>query len=199
MVREVLDLTSIFDPGVNVVTLQRGTPRALAEDAKRAVELPGFRRLFTVGPAVAAGIVSDELSEFPCLAEDVRFWVECIAELADAERVGVRLARLDSPMCPRFHVDRVTMRLVTTYQGLGTEFVSNEHVDRRHLGHAALGIGDEASGLLRVGHCVRAAEPFDVVVLKGEAWPDNAGRGAVHRSPSASAGSPRLVMTLDPL
>jgi hypothetical protein len=102
-------------------------------------------------------------------------------------------------MCPRFHVDRVTLRVVSTYQGRGTELVAHEHVDRRYLGHAARGAADEESGLLRVPGCVCVARPFDIVLLKGEAWPDNAGRGAVHRSPAASAEAPRLVMTLDPL
>jgi hypothetical protein len=46
---------------------------------------------------------------------------------------------------------------------------------------------------------VLAAQAGDIVLLKGETWPDNAGRGAIHRSASASAQTPRLVMTLDPL
>lgn len=46
---------------------------------------------------------------------------------------------------------------------------------------------------------MRAAQPGDVVLLKGEAWPDSVGRGAAHRAPAASGASPRPALTLDPL
>lgn len=143
--------------------------------------------------------VSAELQGWPHLAADTRFWVEVLSELTGATHVGVRLTRIEEAMCPRFHVDGVTVRLVTTYVGLGSEFVSSEQVDRTRLGHAASGMTDATSGLLRTSDCVRSAQAFDVVLLKGEAWPGNKGRGAVHRSPAASAAAPRLVLTLDAL
>ncbi|MET0403973.1 MAG: DUF1826 domain-containing protein [Cystobacter sp.] len=67
----------------------------------------------------------------------------------------------------------------------------------RGLGHASRKAED--SELLLPGGSVRAASTGDLVLLKGEAWPDNQGRGAVHRSPTASTDTPRLVLTLDPL
>ena len=78
-------------------------------------------------------------------------------------------------------------------------FVSNEHVDRSKLGHAAKGMRDEESGLLSSVQRILAADEGELVLLKGEAWPDNGGRGAVHRSPAVSDATPRLVLTLDPL
>ena len=52
------------------------------------------------------------------------------ADLTAAERLGVRLARLDEPMCPRFHVDHVGVRLLTTYCGVGAEWLPPDQVDR---------------------------------------------------------------------
>jgi hypothetical protein len=100
-------------------------------------------------------------------------------------------------MCPRLHVDRVTLRAVATYVGAGTEYLSNEDVDRRWLGHAARGAPDHLSGLVRSGGVIQAAQPGDIVLLKGEAWPENVGGGAVHRSPAVTDATPRVVMTLD--
>lgn len=135
----------------------------------------------------------------PGLAEDLAAWVDVLAELTGSERIGVRFARVSTAMCPRLHVDRVTLRVVGTYVGAGTEYLSNDDVDRRWLGHAARGAPDHLSGLLRPGGVIQAAQPGDIVLLKGEAWPDNAGGGAVHRSPAVTDSTPRLVMTLDPL
>jgi hypothetical protein len=97
------------------------------------------------------------------------------------------------------HVDRVALRLVCTYHGPGTEFVPSERFDRTLLGHALH--NGHAGNHVACEHegGVLAAQAGDIVLLKGETWPDNAGRGAIHRSASASAQTPRLVMTLDPL
>lgn len=45
---------------------------------------------------------------------------------------------------------------------------------------------------------VNQMEPFWVGVLKGEAYPDNAGRGIIHRSPPMTIDSKiRILMKLD--
>jgi hypothetical protein len=143
--------------------------------------------------------LGDELAGFSHLAADVQFWAQVLVDLTGCDSIGVRLALMTRAMCPRFHVDKVALRLVMTYQGPGTELVSSDHVDRRHLGHVAGDSADEVGGLLLTPDCVRRACAFDVVLLKGEAWPDNQGLGAVHRSPAITGALPRLVMTLDPL
>ncbi len=132
---------------------------------------------------------------YPRLVDDLHFWVEVLSELTGCERCGLRLTRLESAMCPRLHVDRVSVRLVTTFVGAATEYVDHHDVDRRWLGHA----DDERRGLLRPAARVQRAAEGDVLLLKGEGWPDNVGRGAVHRSPRADPHTPRLLLTLDPL
>lgn len=198
-VDDVAGLSALFEDGVNVVALSRRLGAAIVEEASTALGRPFFRLLTSVTPGEGPTALRTQLTEFPYLAAEVHFWTEVLAELTGCELVGVRLARLEAAMCPRFHVDKVTVRVVSTFVGNGTEYLAEEDVDRRWLGHAALGASDEVSGLLRTGARVRRAEAGDVVLLKGEAWPNNAGRGAVHRSPAASSASPRLVMTLDPL
>lgn len=50
----------------------------------------------------------------------------CLFEL---KRAGLRLTVLDRAMCPRFHVDRVPCRLVTTYLGAATEWLPHTVAD----------------------------------------------------------------------
>jgi len=199
-VEDIADIALLFEDAVNVIVLRRPENASLITEARGALEHPGFRVMLPVLPS-ATGLANlmERMPHMPCLAHEVHFWTEVLAELTGCELVGVRLARVESAMCPRFHVDKVTVRLVGTFAGDGTEYIATEDVDRRFLGHAARGASDESSGLLRNGAQVHRANCGDVVLLKGEAWPDNAGRGAVHRSPAASAAEPRLVMTLDPL
>lgn len=198
-VDDIAGLSALFEDGVNVVALSRRLEAALVEEARMALARPSFRVLTSIAPGGGPSALGAQMTEFPKLAAELHFWTEVLAELTGCELVGVRLARLETAMCPRFHIDKVTVRVVSTFVGGGTEYLAEEDVDRRWLGHAAPGKSDEVSGLLRSGARIRRAEAGDVVLLKGEAWPDNAGRGAVHRSPRASADSLRLVMTLDPL
>ena len=199
-VHDVAGLAVLFEDDVSVVVLQRQLDAALRREALAAMAHPSFQQLTTVVPNEKdrAKVIAS-LSDAPRLAEEALFWSELVCELTGCPMVGMRLARVDTPMCARFHVDRVTVRVVCTYAGAGTEFLDHAAVDRRFLGHGAAGQADEVSGLLRNSSHIQRADCGDVLLLKGEIWPNNAGRGAVHRSPMASAASPRLVMTLDPL
>ncbi len=143
--------------------------------------------LLAVDPAGGAAFVAD-----------VRMLAEAFAELVGASRLGVRLLRLDAPMCPRFHTDYVGVRLLTTYCGPGTEWLDEADVDRSRLGHRSGGLSDDRSGLLRPGAVVRQLPEAAVGLLKGEAWPGNEGSGVVHRSP-AVGGDRRILLSLDVL
>ncbi len=197
---ELADLSALFEPSRNVAVHPRPFTAELEREIEVALAEPGFRLLDAVEPS-AAGLaqLSAKLPAYPSLAGELHFLCELLAELTGAELVGLRLARVESAMCPRFHVDHVLVRLVRTLAGVGTQFLDERDVDRSWLGHAAAGAPDEATGLLREGAAVLTSDPGELVLLKGELWPGNEGRGAVHRSPKASKAEPRLVLTLDPL
>lgn len=192
-IRAVGDLVAIFDEAIDVVVLRDGLDPRVRSEANAALAEPTFRRVVAVEPdASGRAALFASLPEHPALAADVHRWVEILAELTGCELVGVRLARVASAMCPRLHVDKVTLRVVRTFVGQGTEFVEREGVDRRLL-------ATDDPRLLHPGARVERAKAGDVVLLKGETWPGHEGKGAVHRSPPASANEPRLVLTLDPL
>jgi hypothetical protein len=133
--------------------------------------------------------------------QDVADVVEIYGLLMEAEQIGLRLVTLDRAMCPGFHVDKVGIRLVCTYRGPTTQWLENTDVDRCKLGMVAQGIPDEESGLIKPRAAIRSMEPFDVGLLKGEAWTNqdgspNLGNGVVHRSPQVDNGL-RVLLTLD--
>lgn len=196
-VDEVTDLTAIYDEATNIVTLRRTPSSDLIAEAKRAAEELGSKR-FEIS-ADDQGAALAELEGYPHLAADVQLLAEILTDLTECDSVGIRISRLTKAMCPRFHVDRVMLRLVVTYNGPGTEFVANEHINRRYLGGMSREMRDELGGLFLVPDCVQRAQAFDLVALKGTLWPGNENRGAVHRSPAVSMDSVRLVMTLDSL
>jgi len=131
------------------------------------------------------------------LSEDIAQLVDMFCCLFDQQRAGIRLTVLDRAMCPRFHVDRIPCRLVTTYQGIATQWLNHEDIDRSKLGAKSQGKSDAESGLLKAQAHINQLTVGDVALLKGENWDDSEGYGLVHRSPPVPTGEKRLLLTID--
>ena len=127
--------------------------------------------------------------------EDLLLLADMFACLFDLKEVGLRLNVLSRAMCPRFHVDKIPCRLVSTYAGSGSEWLHEAHVTRDELGLGGH-VSDHNSGLMKKG-IVNQLNAGDVALMKGDEWPTSLGRGVVHRSPSASPEQKRLFLSLD--
>lgn len=188
-------LTEALLDGVNLAVWQRRLPAHIEDFARLLLSLGeplADARTLAIGkdgevPALD-GIASAyaDLAGYEGFIADLSWLVGAYACLLDARSVGLRLRVLESAMCPRFHVDHVPLRLITTYAGPGSEWLEEGLIDRRRLAQEVV---DEA-------HVQRLA-CGDVALLKGEKWLGNEGAGLVHRSPSPANGERRLILTLD--
>lgn len=193
--------TDIYQESVNIVVLQR----KLAADLDQAIahvvaSKPKLRASCTVTPESTFEAVQSSLGNSPAteaLSEDIALLVDMFCCLFELKRAGLRLTVLDKAMCPRFHIDRVPCRLVTTYIGDTTQWLPHDCVDRSKLGHGSQGKPDDQSGLYQNSQDIQQLEPGDVALLKGELWYRNEGGGLVHRSPHTLKHSHRLLLTLD--
>jgi hypothetical protein len=162
-------LETIFDDGVNPVVWHRGAPELA--DTTRLVDHP--RRLMR--PVRVRGLSARQiarlldLDESSAFAADVARLTDLFAALTDACEVGIRIEATEHQICPKWHTDRVGLRLMTTYAGPGTEWLDGENT--------------------------RRAAPGDVLVAKGALWPNTHG-ACVHRSPDPQ-GVTRVLLTLD--
>lgn len=118
---------------------------------------------------------------------DVGWLVQAYSCLLGARRVGLRLRVLERTMCPRFHVDYVPLRLITTYVGAGSQWLEEGAMCRSQLGNPA----EEPR------HSIHQLGCGHVALFKGEKWLGNEGRGLIHRSPQMEMSEKRLVLTLD--
>lgn len=148
---------------------------------------PPPRQVLSEYHEVLAGVA--DLEGHAAFVADVTWLVEAFACLLGARRIGLRLRSLSKPMCPRFHVDHVPLRLITTYAGVASEWLEESAMDRRRLGDPqAEPSGDGRIRQLRAG---------DVALAKGERWESNEGAGLIHRSPTPALAERRLLLTLD--
>lgn len=111
--------------------------------------------------------------------------------LLGCARVRLQLHAVNHQHCPRFHVDSVGVRLITTYAGAATQWLSESDVVRARVGQ---GPTTEVPVKPMTGPQQLAC--FDVALMKGRSWRGNRRFGVVHRSPPAD-GRARLVLTLD--
>jgi len=192
--------TDIYHEENNLVVWQRSLDKSLSELAEAFVKAqPSFQLSMTTSPESVLDSLSEVMADstYQPLAKDIAELVDMFCCLFDLSRAGLRLATLDKAMCPKFHVDRVPCRLITTYQGLATQWLAHEHVERSKLGASSKGLPDHESGLYQQESHIQQIHCGDVALLKGENWFNNEQAGLVHRSPRLKAGEQRLLLTLD--
>jgi hypothetical protein len=190
----------IFAPGVTVCIWNRQPDPILTNYLRESACCGSWERRTRVD--VAAPQFEELLTGFKADVGRVR-WVtelsaliDLFATLTDSRTVGLRMTATDRATCPRFHSDQVGLRLLCSWLGAGTEWLSEEDVIRpsaeRPDQSTRLAVGP-----VRPGGVVRQMRPFAVGVFKGDLWPKNHGRGAMHRSPQPMGR--RVFVSLDEL
>jgi hypothetical protein len=197
-VASLAELALIFEAGVNLVYLPRRLSPCIqryAEELSRSD--PFATQLVARTNASSLGGLLPASADFrrELLRRDVGRLAELYADLTGAKEIGLRFRNLTNAMCPRFHTDRVGIRLICAYAGAGTEWLADEDADRSALG-GSLSAG-QPDPVPRPGGVVRRVPSGAIALLKGDGWPEFAGRGIVHRSPPVDADTPRTLLTID--
>jgi hypothetical protein len=112
------------------------------------------------------------------LIDDIAALAELFAALMQAPFLRLRLDRVTTNACRKFHIDAVKARLICTYRGTGTQY----------------GVSPDGAEPRRV-FTVPTGAPL---LLRGTLWPERPASRLLHRSPPIEAtGETRLVLVLD--
>jgi len=194
-------LADIYQENTNIVVWKRSLTDKLLEASNIVLSTnPDLEISLVVSPQDTVSVLQGRLNSskmIMILIEDIHRLVNMFCDLFDLKRVGLRLTSLKHAMCPRFHVDNVPCRLITTYQGIATEWLSHNDADRSKLGIGNKGRPDSQSGIYQDESDVQQLSQGDVALLKGEAWLGNEGKGLIHRSPQLYDQASRLILTID--
>lgn len=194
-------LSDIYREDTNIVIWQRNLSNELTAAVSEFLQKNATKAaVLAVTPQNTHDVLKGTFGEseaLTTLSDDIALLVDMFCCLFDLKQAGLRLTILDRAMCPRFHFDRIPCRLVTTYQGIATQWLNHAVVDRSKLGAGNQGKSDEQSGLFNNIEDINRLSEGDVALLKGENWDETEGAGLVHRSPPVSADERRLLLTLD--
>ena len=163
-------LHRILSPGIAIALWHRPSPWP------EGLALPDLSLLLETGPEEAEAVIAAAAGAAfpPAVTADAAGLARRLAAIIGARRLRIRLERVTGDACTRFHADHLTLRLLVTYAGPGTEWRT---------------VPDGP---------VRRVPAGSVAVLKGlrlMAEPQ-----ILHRSPPIAArGLRRLFLAVDPL
>ena len=195
---QIADFTAIYDEEVELVNVSRPKSEQLENLAdqlfasRRVLELRWQQDALDPGPAERELQTSlDNSDSVAALAREIAFVNEVLHELLGCKEIGVHVTTLNSPMCPRFHIDAVVCRMLITVSGPGTEWIACNDVDRGVL-------ADRSSDVtpIRDGGEVKQFSSGSMSLLKGGTW-QRGFDGVVHRSPHDR--EQRLLLSFDPI
>lgn len=192
------DFVALYEDDVEMVTVARRFTSAIQAHAVslleenvdlqcRWIQAPGDEA--AANDALATSIQEESRRLF---ADEIAAASDMLGELLGCDEMGVRLMTLRRPMCPRFHVDAVSCRLLMTVDGPGTQWIARDDVDSR------LFEDDRSRDVLplRSGAEIQQLGNGSWTLMKGGAWQEGFD-GVVHRSPRE--GPARLLISMDPL
>ncbi|MEM6266859.1 MAG: DUF1826 domain-containing protein [Pseudomonadota bacterium] len=116
------------------------------------------------------------------LIEDIADLAKRFGSILGLEQVELRLERVTTNSCRKFHADYVSARLITTYVGTGTNWLDTQDAQRVARGEEPARIHSLNTG--------------DVGMFKGKLSTDFP---VIHRSPPIDGtGETRLLLVLNP-
>ncbi|MFL2527261.1 MAG: DUF1826 domain-containing protein [Candidatus Azotimanducaceae bacterium] len=192
---QLSDLKMIYSDDVELVSIARTNSTTVQELSQRLLELRTPLKLQWKQTLKDRETADSQLPESidielrTMLVDLIGESCEIFGELMGCSQIGVRLATLRSPMCPRFHVDQIPCRMIITMVGTGTEWIPNTGVnwsDFSDLSNDKAPLNDSGK--------IQQLETGNWSILKGGA---RGYQGLVHRSPHDY--SERLLLSLDPI
>lgn len=193
------ELTGIFKPTVEIAVWNRPVNPAIQQFLRQSSSSRPFNLDKSVqvrSPDLHRSLpelnFNDAGREFMF---DLLNLIELFGSLLDCETVRVQLLTLDSQLCPAFHSDRMKMRLICTYLGNGTQFITGQRWSRAN---------DDQTTPYQINpaqispESIHNLQEFQVGIYKGDLWAPNQ-HGLVHRSPSTEKhDTKRILFSVEP-
>ena len=185
-------LDSIHQEKVNIAIYER-TVDHLSEEINSVLSAnTEFRSSGDVATLVR-DLQSALQGRYPNLLADIEKLLGHFVTISDASNFRILLATINNNMCRKFHTDINDIRMLCTYSGPGTLWLTDDNINEKALDR----FGDNQSIVMDESK-VRQASTGDVILLKGAIYPNDHTKACVHRSPTIEeSGERRLLLRID--
>lgn len=186
-------LENVHNKDVNIAIWERSTNDLAAEISallKQNIELRASGTLDTVLNDITVAL---NAKHYPRVLADVKKLLKQFSKITKAEEYRLLLTTVNTNMCRRFHTDINDLRLLCTYSGPGTLWLTEDNIDRK-----ALDSSDDNDCIVIDENKVQRVKTGSVALLKGALFPQEGTRAIVHRSPTIEeSGETRLLLRID--
>lgn len=188
---EILVLEKILQKDINLVSFNRNLTEKILNYTKFLVEQEKFEINTNEKNFQLEFQKLPQFNGKKEFLEDLNQTIDEFQNISKSKKLKIQLAIIDKVQCPKFHVDFVSLRLITTYFGEGTIYLENNNSNRKELG-----LGDNS----KVPICqkeIKQLKTCSISILKGEAFPHNLGKGIIHKSPEIKNFEKRLFFKIE--
>ena len=185
-------LRDIHQKDINIAIYNRNVNR-FEKDAnallKRNIEFKSSGDITTILGEITKVINVDE---FHMIIKDIEHLLSLFKEITGVKRFQLLIATINTNMCRRFHTDVNDLRILCTYAGEGTLWLTEDNIDRKALNTYQ---GNESIVINKDD--IKQVETGDVIILKGTAYQNKTTKAIVHRSPTIEKSEKRLLLRID--
>jgi len=128
------------------------------------------------------------------VTEDINELLHHFKKVTNTDSFRLLLTTVNTNMCRKFHTDINDLRMLCTYSGPGTLWLTEDNVNRKAMDAN----GSTNKSIVINDTKVQQAKTGSVVLLKGAIYPQNNTNAIVHRSPTIEeTGEKRLLLRID--
>ena len=183
----------IHDQDVNIVIYERNHPSFTKEINDLLEQHIVFRSSGDVKTILKQLIQAIDPKLFKSIIADIEQLLQHFEQITAINSFRLLLTTVNTNMCRRFHTDINDIRMLCTYKGPGTLWLTEDNVNR-----SALHSYDDNESIVSDESKVQQLSTGDVVLLKGAIYPNSATKAVVHRSPTIEeTGEKRLLLRID--
>ena len=186
-------LNNIHKSEVNIAIFDRGISPLKQEVVgllKSELEFRSSGSTETIFNDIANNI---ELSDCNLIKQDIKDLLQLFSKVTNAHSFRLLLASVRGDMCMKFHTDINDLRMLCTYEGPGTLWLTEDNINQE-----ATDASGEDDCVVIDQNRIQQVKTGSVVILKGAIYPKEGTKPILHRSPSIEEnGGERLLLRID--
>ena len=186
-------LMNIHENDINICIFNRGITLLSDEIVnlrKQDFEFTASGDIVTILTTLAH---SRHLNNHPLIKEDIEDLLKLFKEVTGVKSFRLLLATINDNMCTKFHTDINDLRMLCTYSGPGTLWLTEDNINKE-----VQDCCDSDNSNAVDENKIRQANTGSVLILKGAIYPRENAKAVLHRSPAIEeSGEKRLLLRID--
>tara|TARA_B100001741_G_scaffold287680_1_gene265329 strand:- start:462 stop:1103 length:642 start_codon:yes stop_codon:yes gene_type:complete len=186
-------LEKIHEKHINIAIYERDVNHLADEINKILYNDLNFKATGNIDSIIKELNKIPNVDDYKLIIDDIIFLLNQFKEISEVKSFKLLLAIVDNDMCRRFHTDLNYIRMLCTYIGPGTLWLSENNLNR-----AALDDLESNNSIVVNNDLINQVSTGSVAILKGGLYPRKGTKAIVHRSPNIQESQQkRLLLRID--